>query len=126
MRPIGREREANRSSSAVEPGSESRPRSCAIRCLGTRHRCTLPRNHEGPHIAHGLLRRTVAVWDSGFGTQEPAVVANRPAGDQGTGIREASWRRLVRTIPPFHDLLFLVFLVAFLGFAIQWALTLSG
>ena len=34
--------------------------------------------------------------------------------------------RLVRTIPPFHDLLFLIFLVAFVGFAIQWALILGG
>jgi len=140
--PIGRQHEATRRSGDVESDRESPARLCSIRYRGTRNTCTLPRNHDGPHIARGLLGRTVAVWGSGIGAQAPSMAANRMSATRRTGlgtarpaevrtsspagIFEATWRRVIQTIPPFHDLVFLIFLVAFVGFAIQWALTLSG
>ena len=50
-------------------------RRCARRCPDTPHKCTLHDGHRGPHVAHGLLGRVVAVWDRG--TQEPRAGEHR-------------------------------------------------
>lgn len=36
---------------------------CSARCPGSSRRCSLERGHRGPHVAHGMFGKVVAVWD---------------------------------------------------------------
>lgn len=64
---IEENRDAIRRYDHVRPARGRSVRRCAIRCPGTQRTCTLERGHHGPHVAHGALRRVVAVWDGGSG-----------------------------------------------------------
>lgn len=46
---------------------------CRQLCPGTTRTCSQPRGHHGPHVAHGLFRMVVAVWDLGGSTPEAVV-----------------------------------------------------
>jgi hypothetical protein len=78
-----------------------------------------------------MLRKVVAVWDSGIGVQEPERKAKRPA---SAIQRDGSWdkgpiatvvalgRRILRRVPPMEETLFIVFFVAMVAFFVDWAL----
>lgn len=104
-----------------------------------RRRCTREAGHAGPHVAHGLLGRVAEVWD---GAREvPAVTkrdrrAARPtrSRDEPTGLRvdrppgplDTLWKRVARLISSPEELAFLVFFLAFVGFAAYWFFLILG
>lgn len=36
---------------------------CFARCPRTIRTCTLSKHHSGPHVAHGMFKKIMAVWD---------------------------------------------------------------
>ena len=104
---------------------------CSAWCPGTSRNCTLKKGHKGPHVAHGLFRNVVAVWDEKskfrrFELSETREVAEVRAGD-GRARRLlpilASLRgRIVRRTPSIEEVVFLVFALGMVWFAIDWAL----
>lgn len=125
----------------VDANPRSPVRVCSIRRRGTRHTCSLPRNHDGPHISRGLFGRTVAEWESSATAAGPSVRRGQVRKGRNAGLGNTRptelrtsnpanvftvpWSRLVGATPPIDQLVFLIFLIAFIGFAIQWALALG-
>ena len=108
--------------------STMRPRPCRNRCRGTRHTCALPRNHLGPHMARGIFGRIVATWDLSIGAQEAQVALGqqeRSKDGHHVGAPAESTRTVTRRRRSIDQILFLGFLLAFIAFAIQWALALG-
>ena len=118
-----------------------RARPCGDRCAGTARSCTRERGHRGPHVAHGPLRRVVAVWDAKPGMAAPEPL-RRPAnagppkrrapGDpvglphRTQGPLEALRARLARAFASAEEIVFLIFFLAFVGFAVHWLLLIMG
>ena len=48
----------------IKPAPVFGPGRCFSKFSGSHRSCTLPKGHEGPHLAHGFLRRLYAVWDA--------------------------------------------------------------
>ena len=48
----------------IKPASVLSKRRCSTVWRGQRHRCTREKGHHGPHVAHSLFRKVVAVWES--------------------------------------------------------------
>lgn len=128
--------------SHVKPARGSKARLCSALCAGTRRTCTLEKGHRGPHVAHGLFKRVVAVWESETGariSKEPVrpparakprggVRPGKPIGlraQKPVGMLEALWERVVGTIGSVEQIAFLIFFLAFVGFAIHWLLLLG-
>lgn len=99
------------------------------------------RGHGGPHVAHSLFKRVVAVWDSGTGTQVAAPTqtrvpesrahgglgAKRPVGLRGGadgGIVESLWGLVVRTLSSWEEVAFIFLFIVFVKFAIDVLMTL--
>jgi hypothetical protein len=106
---------------------------CSVRCPGTQRTCTLKRGHSGPHVAHGVFRRVLAVWDagataSGSGGKLKRVGVGFPRGGQGKplGALEALRHFIVRRVPSLEEVVFLVLGLAMAGFAVDWALRILG
>jgi hypothetical protein len=49
--------------SNIKPAPIWGPVRCFARCPGTPRTCTLSQGHPGPHIAHAMFKKVVAVWD---------------------------------------------------------------
>lgn len=119
----------------VRPARVPKDSLCAASCGDTRHSCDLAKGHSGPHVAHGLWRNVVAVWTTDAVAQDTASElrrpprANSPVGlraGRPTGVAEALWERVVRTISSLDELFFLVLFLAFVGFVIYWGLLIVG
>lgn len=103
---------------------------CGARCPGTIRRCSLPKGHTGLHVAHGRLRRVLAVWD------EKAIRdAERPGGGPPAKRRRrpaepAPWKAVAgRLVPSPHTIeavFLLVLTLSMVGFGIQWILKIIG
>jgi hypothetical protein len=135
-------REAIKRYSHVRPARGSKSRLCSTLCPGTRRTCTLGKGHRGPHVAHGLFKKVVAVWESDTGagvSKEPVgnaahaksrsgVGTRKPIGlrtGRPVGILEALRERVVGTVGSVEEIAFLIFFLAFVGFAIHWFLLLG-
>ena len=110
----------------VKPGRRGSPL-CRQLCPGTRYTCSQPRGHRGPHVAHGLLRKVVAVWDLGRASATPRRTDSsgssreRPIGlrsKRPDGLLEASRNVLQHVAGSFEEFVWLAFFVAFVAFAI--------
>jgi hypothetical protein len=136
-------REAIKRYSHVRPARGSKAGLCSTLCPGTRRTCTLGKGHRGPHVAHGLFKRVVAVWESETGARvskesikraaraksRSGVRTGRPIGlrtGRPVGILGALWERVLGTIGSVEQIAFLVFFLAFVGFAIHWFLLILG
>jgi hypothetical protein len=101
---------------------------CGVRCPGTSRSCTLEKGHRGPHAAHGLFKRVVAVWDAGFPVGRPEGIAvdraERDAFEEGGAV--AAWRAFRNVVPDMESGIYLTFFVAFVGFVIYWLLLILG
>lgn len=123
----------------IKPARGSRAR-CGVRCPGTRHRCTRAKDHRAPHVAHGLFRKVVAVWDTGVAAQPlgrgggEATAPSRPRRTgkpiglpkREMGLWAALRERITRTVGSVEQVAFLVFFLAFVGFALHWLWLLMG
>ena len=121
----------------VRPARGWRVRACGSRFDGTPLSCTRERGHRGPHVAHERFRRAVAVWDakapsdsSGLIRRSPSVDPARTRGgrspiglpDRSVGLLQALRERLSRAMGSAEEIAFLIFFLAFVGFAVQWLL----
>jgi hypothetical protein len=109
-------------------------RRCGRRLAGTSRTCTREANHGGPHVAHGRLRKIVAVWDGGTPERRPKSIEKRTRRTPGTG-RSAgpldalkALGRRIRERPQqyMEEALLLVFVLAMAGFVLDWALRILG
>ncbi|MGW8267218.1 MAG: hypothetical protein ACWGSQ_12705 [Longimicrobiales bacterium] len=108
---------------------------CSARCPGTSRNCTLEAGHRGHHVAHGLFRRVVAVWDSGGQAEKAHRKGKRPgaavvkpgvrAGGAAVALR-AFWGRIRRSPPSLEGVFLFVLAVSMVGFALDWALRILG
>lgn len=93
---------------------------CGVRCPGTSRSCTLEKGHRGPHAAHGMFKRVVAVWDAGFPVRRSEDVAvgmvERDAFEEGGVV--AAWKAFRNVVPDMETGVYLTFFVVFLGFVI--------
>jgi hypothetical protein len=104
---------------------------CAVALPESARTCSLGKSHRGPHVAHGLFGRVVAVWDLGHRARPPAKTA-RPNSEararRSLRVRKpigklADLRELVtHAIGSVQDAAFLIFFLSFVGFAIYWVL----
>jgi hypothetical protein len=130
-------REAIKRYRHVKPARGWRVSLCAARCPGLARSCTLEVGHRGPHVAHGFFRKVLAVWASDVGVPTPGELPARdsrgarprgggPGGPIGlrprapVGILEALRERLVRIVSSADQIAFLIFFLAFVGFAVHW------
>ena len=119
-----------------------RARLCANRCPGTTRTCSRVRGHSGPHVAHGLFQKVVAVWDSGPGGPYAGEPARRLVEARGTsgvrdqrpvgmrvrrphGLVKTLWTRL-REMSSLEEAVFFLFFLAFVGFAVHWFWLILG
>ena len=109
---------------------------CGARWTATEHACTREARHRGPHVAHGRLRRVMAVWDTGreaTGSLLPVPSADssprapvgrgRPVGLKAGGERgtlRGLGRTLLRMIVDIEELALLLMFLAFVYFALDW------
>ena len=102
---------------------------CSVRCPGTPRICSLKRGHAGPHVSHGWFRRVVAVWDERsriVPVGEAPKRAVRPAAPvvprrRGFLATLRALRSLIkRREHVLEEVVFIVFALAMVGFAIHW------
>lgn len=110
-------------------------RRCGLQMSGTTRRCSRERGHSGPHVAHGRLRKVVAVWDSSALPEASGeALANRArARRQGglpsrhsRGALDRAWERALRILSSPEELFLLILFVAFSVFAVDWLLMIIG
>ncbi len=132
---IEENREAIKRYRHIKPASHPGSIPCSASCPGTSRTCTLKRGHAGPHIAHGMFKRVVAVWDRGYKVAAQNVTTVRhlrpdPPLRKNTGGFFTTLRDLRKSIARrehyIEAALFLVFGLAMVGFAIDWALRIMG
>ncbi len=105
-------------------------RRCGARCPGSSRTCTLEAGHRGPHVAHGLFRRVVAVWDSGGAEVAASTDRLRKTLASGTGasirrgrpegVLTALWHRVTNAARSLEELSWIVLFVVFLGWVFYW------
>lgn len=119
----------------VRPARGRRTKRCGAGFPGGTRACTLELGHNGPHVAHGLWRRVMAVWDGGGVSVGPTrsrsvAAASSRARFSSIGplaVLDWLWRRLtLRTEHFLEELGFLLFFVGMLVFVIDWALRMLG
>lgn len=116
--------------------------SCAAKCPGTTRTCTRERGHGGPHVAHGLVRRVLAVWDTGAGAQRSSGAVRPESGARGrysrvtrkpvglrtkspVGVLEALRRLGARAISSADEIVFIILFIVFVKVAIDVLLSLG-
>ena len=113
---------------------------CSARCPGSARRCTRTKNHRGPHVAHGVFRRVVAVWDTGL--KDPGSDARKllkrarkaagtslqsaPRDQRGMAALGRFWRRAIRMAPSMEGALLIILCLGMVLFAIDAALRILG
>lgn len=118
----------------LRPAPPWGPPACGVGCPGSPRTCTREEGHGGPHAAHGLFRRVVAVWvgESGGGRtvgkrRKASAALSASARD---GFREgglvAAFRALRAVVPSVEAGVFLVFFGAMVGFVIYWLFLMMG
>ena len=120
----------------IKPAPSRKGGRCATRLSGTSRACTLSPGHSGPHVAHGAFNRVVAVWDAGATARKSegdthrvgSVVPRRPPREGGiVRAMKDFGRRVTRYTEHFMEEIFLlVFVLAMVGFVIDWALRIMG
>lgn len=108
---------------------------CGAKCPGTARNCTLAPGHRGPHVAHGALRRVLAVWNE---RSDVVTVAKRPNTAMGPRAHREVWtgslvgflgatvERLFRALSSVEEAAMLILLLGFLWFAADWFLRILG
>lgn len=126
----------------VRPGRGPKSKFCGTSLPGTSRTCTRSQGHGGPHVAHGLLNRVVAVWDSGA-RKRPARTAATTSRSESQGRRRKTtpvglpvdrpvswlasiWRGARGIVSSAEELIFLVYFLAFVGFVVYWTLLILG
>lgn len=113
---------------------------CGSGLEGTARTCTRPRGHSGPHVAHGSWRKVLAVWDGAGGGAAPRVsprsgrpapsgrAPRRPVGlpSRPRGLVQLLRDALTRALSSAEEIAFLVFFLAFVGFALHWLWLILG
>lgn len=114
----------------IKPARGLGARPCRQQCPGTTRSCTLLRGHRGPHVAHGRLRRVVAVWDGGDAATATATVTRSAKSRARNVLRtrkpggalQSLWKMAVRAAGSLEEIALLIFFLAFVWFAIDWML----
>lgn len=99
---------------------------------GSARSCTRPRDHRGPHAAHGVFRRVLAIWDSTPGERRPSeeARAHQAASREARALREEtegrslvvrSAGRVLRTLASPEEL---AMVILFLGL-VAWGLSVA-
>jgi hypothetical protein len=101
---------------------------CHDRCPGTRHRCSREKGHREPHVAFGLFRKVVAVWDKGA---QEAMPSRAPSPAEKRSARRGPRRArraptlfarlrdfLGAPFSSFEELAWAMFFLVFVGFAV--------
>ncbi|NNL30061.1 MAG: hypothetical protein HKO77_03520 [Gemmatimonadetes bacterium] len=110
----------------VKPAPFWRKR-CGRTAPGSERTCTREPGHRGPHVAHGPLRRVVAVWEAEDSRvaqpsgRKPAT--RRPVGLPSKGSSSLTGRLGVAAKfmdEHIEEIALAVFFVAFVWFAIEW------
>jgi len=108
---------------------------CSARCPGTLRTCTQKKGHTGPHVAHGMFRRVVAVWYQGIEAQQSKEKVKRAVGgiarnvsrDRGLVVAlKAFWSQVIRRPRDMDEVLLFIFGISMAGFAIHWILLAFG
>lgn len=135
---IEENREALKRYRHIRPAPQKGPARCSALCPGTVRTCSLRRGHSGPHVAHGLFGRVVAVWDKGVkGGKAPVRKKAAPTSEamaRRARSRERGFLAAIKALRKSISLkehyieagLFLAFALAMVGFAIDWALRIMG
>jgi len=100
---------------------------CERRCPGSRRECSRKKGHPGPHVAHGILGRVLAVWDEGarIGAAPKTSGAGKVPGKKAGTLKE--WLgSLPARVPSIEDSFLLLLALAMAGFAVDWALRILG
>lgn len=128
-------REALKRYRHIRPAPQKGSARCSAVCPGTVRTCTLRRGHSGPHVAHGMFGRVLAVWDKGVkipenrgGIPRPAAVVRRAGSGYGGFLAtlRALREKIVLKEHYIEAGLLLAFALAMVGFAIDWALRIMG
>jgi hypothetical protein len=121
--------------SHVRPASRRGSGRCAVGCSGTAHTCTREAGHSGPHVAHGGLRRILAVWDEGGAARASSESRRRARESRGQGglpsrrtesLLKRAAQRFVRTFSSIEEVSLFILFVAFVIFAVDWLLRILG
>ncbi|MGD8322627.1 MAG: hypothetical protein PVJ02_19405 [Gemmatimonadota bacterium] len=108
---------------------------CSAPCPGTGYRCTREKDHRGPHVAHGWLGKVTAVWDGGGELRSStermrrALEASRHGQvrrEKPEGSLAVVFSHIGRFLSSVDHVAFLILLLAFIGFAIQWFMMVRG
>lgn len=112
---------------------------CSARLDGTTRSCTRQRGHSGPHVAHGSWRKILAVWDEASGRRraasrklaEPVARKRSPRKPVGLPVRPRELVQVIRdwvagAVASAEEIAFIVFFLAFVGFALYWLWLILG
>jgi hypothetical protein len=104
---------------------------CGAACPGSPRTCTLEGGHRGPHVAHGLFRRVVAVWDSGARTRtsddrSKGLVRAASRNDAAQGGLVAALRTFRAVVPSMETGIYLFFFLIMVGFGLYFVLLILG
>jgi hypothetical protein len=126
-------REAIKRYRHIRPAAHGGSMPCSAQCPGSPRTCTLRRGHSGPHVAHGVFKRVVAVWDGGTTAvapeRKPVRAARAPVRrSPGEGKPPAPFKALRSLASRFsmEGVLLFIMAVSMFGFAIDWALRILG
>jgi hypothetical protein len=126
---IERDPEAIKRYGYLKPARAWGGQRCSARCPGTARTCTLEKGHRGPHVAHGMFKKVVAVWDpdtevhASVGrlrtTLETTAGSGIRHGDE-VGALEMLRGRLGRLTDSLGEIALAVFFLAMVGGFIYW------
>lgn len=116
----------------IKEARGGKTRRCDAPCPDTPRACTRERGHHGPHVAHGRLKRILAVWDSGAIEERPAQIQRRTpsvrahhlAGPPSAGLPTILFKRVIRLLSSWDEIAFIVLFVIMVKFAIDVLMTL--
>ncbi len=129
---IEEDRETIKRYGHVRPARGLGVHSCSAKCPGGSRACTLERGHRGPHVAHGMFRRVVAVWDERTAVQRSPENVKRSAKTMGpraihraerpSGVLEALGRGIARLTDSIEEIALILFFLGMTGFVIEWVI----
>lgn len=101
---------------------------CGRRLGQSKRTCTLGKGHRGPHAAHGLFGRLLAVWESGDGGRPDPNRGRRVGPRRPVGLRSRERGGALDKLKAMgawigdhaEEVLLLAFFVAFVWFAVDW------
>ena len=102
---------------------------CGHRAPGLLRTCTRRRGHGGPHVAHTVFGRVVAVWEADTRALTERAKKNAPpARRRAIRLRERSFLDAVKNHLPssLEEVFLLVLFVGMVVFVIDWTLRMLG